>query len=128
MQFICTRCGARAPVTTLRPACECGGLYALQYEGARWDPDKIDRNEWSLFRYRAFMGLEGDAWKSVTMGEGLTPVIRFDDNVSVKMDYFMPTLSFKDRGAAALVAHMAQIGVRKCVQDSSGNAGIAEAA
>ncbi len=128
MQFICTRCGARAPVTTLRPACECGGLYALQYEGARWDPDKIDRNEWSLFRYRAFMGLEGDAWKSVTMGEGLTPVIRFDDNVSVKMDYFMPTLSFKDRGAAALVAHMAQIGVRKCVQDSSGNAGIAVAA
>ena len=33
------------------------------------------------------------------MGEGMTPVIRFDDNVLLKMDYLMPTLSFKDRSA-----------------------------
>lgn len=57
------------------------------------------------------------------MGEGMSPVIPFSDDVLVKMDYCMPTLSFKDRGAAALVAHMKSIGVKKCVQDSSGNAG-----
>ena len=40
----------------------------------------------------------------------------------------MPTLSFKDRGATTLVSHMKAIGVKKCVQDSSGNAGVAGAA
>lgn len=46
------------------------------------------------------------------MGEGMTPVIRFDDNVLLKMDYLMPTLSFKDRGAAVLVAHCSGSGRR----------------
>ena len=44
------------------------------------------------------------------------------------MDYYMPTLSFKDRGAAVLVAHMKSIGVEAAVQDSSGNAGNSVAA
>lgn len=44
------------------------------------------------------------------------------------MDYFMPTLSFKDRGAAVLIAHCKAIGVDRVVQDSSGNAGNAVAA
>ena len=39
------------------------------------------------------------------------------------MDYFMPTLSYKDRGAAVLMAHCKKIGVDSVVQDSSGNAG-----
>ena len=62
------------------------------------------------------------------MGEGMTPVIRFDDDVLLKMDYLMPTLSFKDRGAAVLVAHCKSIGVENVVQDSSGNAGNSVAA
>lgn len=74
------------------------------------------------------MALEGDAWRGVTMGEGRTPIIRLDDDVMLKMDYMMPTLSFKDRGAATLVSHMKAIGVKSCVQDSSGNAGNAVAA
>jgi threonine synthase len=75
------------------------------------------------------MALEDDeSWRAVSMGEGMTPVIRLDDDVMLKMDYFMPTLSFKDRGAAALVAHCRSIGVRSVVQDSSGNAGNAVAA
>jgi len=44
------------------------------------------------------------------------------------MDYFMPTLSFKDRGAAVLIAHCKSIGVESVVQDSSGNAGNSVAA
>ncbi len=128
MNFICTGCGKETPVTTLEPACSCGGLFELGFTPPAWDEKLIDRDEWSLFRYRAFMAIEGDAWRSVTMGEGRTPVIRFSDDILVKMDYMAPTLSFKDRGAAALVAHMKQIGVKRCVQDSSGNAGVAVAA
>lgn len=40
----------------------------------------------------------------------------------------MPTLSFKDRGAAVLAAHARHIGARRIIQDSSGNAGAAVAA
>ncbi len=129
-QYICTCCGKTAPTSTLAPACECGGLFELDYTPPKWDEKRIHKDTWSMFRYRDFMALEGDSWQKVTLGEGMTPVINFDDKGEVlfKMDYFMPSLSFKDRGAAALVAHMAAIGVKKCVQDSSGNAGNAVAA
>ena len=128
MEFICTKCGKRTPVTTMQPTCECGGLFELDFTPEAWDPELIDDKEWSQFRYRRFMALEGDAWRDVTLGEGRTPIVRFDDDVLFKMDYMMPTLSFKDRGAATLVAHMKAIGVKSCVQDSSGNAGNAVAA
>lgn len=128
MDFICTKCGKRTPTTTMQPTCECGGLFELDFTPPAWDPEQIDKNEWSQFRYRRFMALEGDAWRGVTMGEGRTPIIRLDDDVMLKMDYMMPTLSFKDRGAATLVSHMKAIGVKSCVQDSSGNAGNAVAA
>ena len=128
MNYICTCCGKRTPTTTKEPRCECGGLFELDYTPPKWDESLIDKSEWSQFRYRRFMALEDDAWKSVTMGEGMTPIIRFDDDVMLKMDYYMPTLSFKDRGAATLVSHMKSIGITDCVQDSSGNAGNAVAA
>ena len=128
LSFVCTKCSKRTPVTTLSPACECGGLFELEFTPPKWDESKIDRKTWSQFRYREFLALEGDAWRDVTMGEGLTPLVPFDDDVLLKMDYTMPTLSFKDRGAATLVAHMKTIGVKSCVQDSSGNAGNAVAA
>ncbi len=128
MNYVCLCCGKKTPVTTLAPKCECGGLFELDYTPPRYDAAKIDRSTWSLFRYRAFMAGEGDAWKDVTMGEGMSPVVEVEPGMFLKVDYMMPTLSFKDRGAAALVAHMKAIGVRKCVQDSSGNAGHAVAA
>lgn len=156
MNFICSRCGKKAPVTTRKAKCDCGGLWKLDFKPPAFDPALIDRHEWSIFRYRAFLPLEGaegrvdgagaannespasdgggreardagdlvDAiWRSVSLGEGLTPVVRLDEDVLLKMDYFMPTLSFKDRGAAVLIAHCKAIGVDSVIQDSSGNAG-----
>lgn len=128
MEYLCEKCGKREPVSTRRPRCECGGLFRLDYKPEPFDPKLIDKNEWSIFRYRRFMALEGDAWRDVSLGEGMTPVVRLDNDVLLKMDYFMPTLSFKDRGAAVLVAHCKSIGVDSVVQDSSGNAGNSVAA
>ncbi len=45
-----------------------------------------------------------------------------------KLDFVMPTLSFKDRGAAVLMSAAAAVGVRHVVADSSGNAGASIAA
>ena len=128
VNYVCSKCGKTEEVTTRAPKCECGGLWKLQYELPKFEEALIDKDEWSIFRYRAFMPLADETWKEVTMGEGMTPIIHFDEDLMLKMDYFMPTLSFKDRGAAVLVSHCKAIGVTDVVQDSSGNAGNSVAA
>ena len=93
--------------------CKCGGLFSLPQDHLPlWDKSLIDQKVWSLFRYHAFMNLDAGEWKSVSMGEGMTPIVPFNEDVLFKMDFMMPTLSFKDRGAAALVSHMKAIGVK----------------
>ena len=111
MEYVCFKCGRRESVTTRKPKCDCGGLWTLDYTPPKFDLGKVDRGEWSMFRYRPFMGLYSDAWREISLGEGMTPVVRLDENVLLKMDYMMPTLSFKDRGAAVVVAHAKAIGV-----------------
>jgi threonine synthase len=88
----------------------------------------IIKNEWSLFRYSNIFPFFSDTniWKGISMGEGFTPIVRLDnscDNILVKVDYLMPTLSFKDRGAVILIAVAKELGIKKVIQDSSGNAG-----
>ena len=128
MKYVCSECGWTEDVSTRKAKCECGGLWKLDFKAPKFNLDDIDKNEWSMFRYRKFMALEDDSWREITLGEGMTPIVRFDDNVLLKMDYFMPTLSFKDRGAVVLMAHCKSIGIDKVVQDSSGNAGNSVAA
>lgn len=128
LHYICSQCGKREPVTTREISCKCGGLWKLDYRPEPFAIEKIDRNSWNIFRYRAFMPLSGEGWRDITLGEGMTPVIRFSEHVLLKMDYLMPTLSFKDRGAAVLAAHCKAIGVDSVIQDSSGNAGNSVAA
>ncbi len=128
MNFICSKCNKIVSSSTLLPKCECGGLWKLDYVPPKFNIDKIDRSQWNLFRYREFIALDDDSWKNISLGEGMTPIINYDDGLMLKMDYFMPTLSFKDRGAAILISHCKSIGVKKIVQDSSGNAGNSVAA
>lgn len=128
MDYICSKCGKKENVTTRKPACECGGLWKLDFQAPAFSEKRIDKDTWGLFRYREFMPLLDESWKMITLGEGMSPIVPFSDDVLLKMDYFMPTLSFKDRGAAVLIAHCRSIGVESVVQDSSGNAGNSVAA
>lgn len=128
MDFICSECNHREPVSTRKPKCDCGGLWDLTYTPPKFTMENIDRDEWSMFRYNKTMALVDDSWKEISLGEGVTPIVKFNEDVLLKMDYFMPTLSYKDRGAAVLISHCKSIGVEKVVQDSSGNAGNSVAA
>lgn len=128
MEFVCAKCGHREPVSTRKSHCPCGGLWDLDYAPPKFSLEDIDRTQWNQFRYRRFLALEDESWRAVSLGEGMTPIVSLDGDVLLKMDYYMPTLSFKDRGAAALIAHCRSIGVEKVVQDSSGNAGNSVAA
>ena len=128
MNYVCRKCGMTESVMTKQAKCSCGEVWSLEFNKPKFSLELVDKSCWNIFRYRAFMPLIGDAWKDVTLGEGMTPVVQFDEDVSLKMDYFMPTLSFKDRGAAVLITHCKSIGIDKVVQDSSGNAGNSVAA
>lgn len=132
-QFVCNECGKMHEVTATIWKCTCGGVLDIVRETPKVDPASWDQYPNSLWRYVATMPFEqgSDTWKSVTMGEGQSPLILLDaeaPNTYVKVDYMMPTLSFKDRGAAVLMAKAKELGAAKVIADSSGNAGTAIAA
>jgi threonine synthase len=97
--------------------------------GPQVDPLPAAR-EWSLWRYRSVLPFAGDqeTWKMVSLGEGTTPLVPVRPGLWCKLDYVSPTGSFKDRGAAVMVAVAAGLGRSRLVVDSSGNAGRAVAA
>jgi len=86
--------------------------------------EDIDRSVNSLWRYRK--ALLVDAASAVTLGEGRTPLVRAQwDGVDLefKLDFMMPTGSFKDRGTTVMVSYLKSRGVTEVLEDSSGNAG-----
>jgi threonine synthase len=67
----------------------------------------------------------------ISLGEGNTPLTEvelYGGKVACKLDYLAPTGSFKDRGTTVLVSALAEMGIKRVVEDSSGNAGASLAA
>jgi len=126
--YVCTACGATQPIDGRVWRCGCGGLLDLPDIAPR--PFVVDGSQWSLWRYRAALASfpTSDIWKAVSLGEGMTPLVPEPPDQYLKVDFLMPTLSFKDRGSAVLVAKAAEMGVARLVADSSGNAGTSIAA
>lgn len=130
-QQTCTICGRPAQASQWR--CECGGPLDLSFVPADAlralaPPTAVDR---SLWRYRDCIPVAGQIATSLSLGEGITPLIDAGGElpgISIKLEYLLPTLSFKDRGAVVLVASALQRGATALVADSSGNAGSAIAA
>ena len=85
---------------------------------------EIDVSVNSLWRYRK--ALLVDATDAVTLGEGWTPLVPGEwEGVPVlfKLEFMMPTGSFKDRGMTVMVSYLRSRGVTEVLEDSSGNAG-----
>lgn len=130
MKIVCQLCRAEYPLDTRAWVCtRCNGL--LEIEGApEFDPARINTGDSSLWRYRALLPLPEHA-EPVTMGEGWTPFIPLsiaNRQVYGKLDFMMPTGSFKDRGTTVLVSAARGLGVERVVEDSSGNAAASLAA
>ena len=91
--------------------------------------DQIDTTTRSLWRYHAVLPIRVSS--PITMGEGCTPLLpRVFDGAAVhlKCEWFMPTGSFKDRGASVMLSLLRQQGIDHVLEDSSGNGGAAIAA
>ncbi|HWT09946.1 MAG TPA: pyridoxal-phosphate dependent enzyme, partial [Roseomonas sp.] len=91
--------------------------------------DAIRAEDRSLWRYAAALPFIPD--DPITMGEGCTPLVpRVIGGASalLKCEWFMPTGSFKDRGASVMLSLLRAQGVTDVLEDSSGNGGAAVSA
>lgn len=125
-RYCCEACGHEEALDALVWRCpRCGGAFALAGSPAL-HPEGIEPTQPGLWRYAAVLPVPPDVTHS--LGEGLTPLARgvlAGHPVWFKHDALLPTGSFKDRGAAVLVAHLRRLGVRRVIVDSSGNAAAA---
>jgi threonine synthase len=145
----CTSCGARYPADTLMNLCPADGrpvqivndLERLLHEhpGLGWyHPDRRD-----MWRFGALLPLDiadpGDREHIVTLGEGATPLLGYDDCPAARRGGFRlqvkdegkahpgfganPTQSFKDRGMAMTVSMARRHGLKRLAVPTQGNAG-----
>ena len=102
MQFQCNNCRKLYPLNGLDYCCQCGGLFDLIRQPGE------------------------EVAESISLGEVQTPILEKNINgvrLLFKLDYMMPTGSFKDRGARTLISQLANMKIDEVVEDSSGNAG-----
>lgn len=84
----------------------------------------IDGRTRSLWRYRAVF--PANIEKPISLGDGCTPLVQQawgNLRPLLKLEWFNPTGSFKDRGSAVMLSFIRQIGVDAILEDSSGNGG-----
>jgi threonine synthase len=126
----CGICGWSTPVAGPAWRCErCQCVLDLAgFTPVMPDRTELNRRPATLWRYRESLPVSEPA--GLSMGEGMTPLVPVPGRpgLALKVDYLMPTGSFKDRGAVVLAALASHLGVKAFVADSSGNAGTAIAA
>lgn len=123
MNYIDSVSGAVYPDDTAR-WCGDTGAYLNLAPGNGLRRSEIDTGERSVWRYAKGISVARD--HAVTLGEGCTPLLsRSWQGVPVqfKLEFMMPTGSFKDRGMTVMVSYLKSRGIDHVLEDSSGNAG-----
>jgi threonine synthase len=123
MQFISPTTGTTYPIDQPRWSADDGGYLNLTpARGLKRSEIRTDR--YSVWRYAAAIGVD-DA-HAVSLGEGWTPLIEgqwHGARTRFKLEFTMPTGSFKDRGMTVMVSYLKSRGIDHVLEDSSGNAG-----
>jgi len=104
--------------------CGDGGAHLNLTTGPGLRRADIDRDRYDVWRYAA--AIEVDSAQAVTLGEGWTPMVDGEwqgARTRFKLEFMMPTGSFKDRGMAVMVSYLKSRGLKRVLEDSSGNAG-----
>jgi len=125
----CSKCG-RASQNLLSFMCpSCGQPLDVKLNFV-FEKNTIIKRDYSHWRYRKSFPYTKKS-DIVTLGEGWTPLIKFQNNTYLKLENLNPTGSFKDRGSTTLVSTLHK-SVKNAEgylsEDSSGNAGASIAA
>ncbi|MCL2296865.1 MAG: threonine synthase [Proteobacteria bacterium] len=130
--LICEHCAVSYTTETPRWRCDCGGTLRLEFS-ARFDLAVLRERTPSMLPglWRYAEALPVPVADAISLGEGLTPLLPLAGpwgNAHFKLDFMMPTGSFKDRGSALMISQLKRWGVTEIIEDSSGNAGASIAA
>lgn len=124
----CSRCGTRYDADILLNRCSCGGSLLARYDltgildlaGVRGRPP-------GPWRYRELLPVRGEP---ISFGEPATPLLfaprlseRWGNEVFVKDESFLPGGTFKARGATVGISRAVELGAKRIVMPSAGNAG-----
>jgi threonine synthase len=123
MEYIDPVTEKRYPTDTARWCSDSGGYLNLT-PGAGMKRADIDTSRRSLWRYAKAIRVADT--RVVTMGEGGTPLTCGNWQgapMLFKLEFMMPTGSFKDRGMTVMVSYLKSRGLDHVLEDSSGNAG-----
>ncbi len=114
--LVCSSCSASFDASLASVRCPCGGT--LDWRPASFVAVEPGSGIWRHARdLPAF-----PAAHRVTLGEPITPVVELGSALA-KLEYLLPTGSFKDRGSALVTTWLTHVAARRAVIDSSGNAG-----
>jgi len=95
-----------------------------------FEPRLVQLKNYSAWRYARFFPYINQN-NVITLGEGWTSLVEFNDSLYFKLDHLNPTGSFKDRGSTTLISAIhRQVKQHRgyVAEDSSGNAGASIAA
>ena len=139
----CTACGLRHDADRLQTVCTaCGKVLFARYDldGVRESvrPGDFRQRRWDMWRYAELLPIRHAA-NVISLGEGMTPLVRVRHEVAaslglqrgellLKDEGQNPTGSFKARGLSAAVSRAKELGATSIALPSAGNAGGAAAA
>src|SRR5438445_10087130 len=139
----CTACRGGFDADLRHAVCRtCGKVLFARYDlpalQQAMTPDDLRGRPWDMWRYRELLPVRDEA-NVVTLGEGMTPLLRVTDRVSAALGFHggrlrikdegkTPTGSFKARGTAAAISRAKELGISEVALPSAGNAGSAAAA
>jgi len=124
MLLKCTVCGLAYP-NEFRLKCNCGEPLIIENEFDRSFEDILNLNRSDIRRYSNFLPIDDQYLPDLV--PPLTPTVEKKiEGVEVvfKLEYLMPSGSFKDRGTYVSVAKWKEEGIKDVSLDSSGNAAI----
>lgn len=139
IDLYCSSCSTRYPHHEPITLCKCGSPLLVDYDYPQaadfLDRELSRRRVFDMWRYREVLPVLDDD-NVVTLQEGGTPLLesrslgRFLDcpNLSFKDETVNPTGSFKARGLAMAVSRAKELGLRRLIIPTAGNAGSALAA
>ena len=110
--------------------CDKNHLWGVYKHLSSLTPADIDTKERSMWRYFPLLPVF-DRKNVVTLGEGYTPMLELQRlgallevrDLRIKDEAFNPTGSFKARGMSAAISKAKELGIKKCIVPTAGNAG-----
>ena len=139
----CTACAREFDANAVYGVCStCGKVLFARYDlealKRAVTPADFQGRPWDMWRYRELLPVRTPE-NVVTLGEGMTPLVRVSASASalfgfeggrvhIKDEGKNPTGSFKARGMAAAISRAKELGITDVALPSAGNAGSAAAA